>query len=275
VPVPPGPALAESMTPEMLRAAQDAERKNRFEEYSESESEEEKVRSPKLLSPTLELCQGETLLSLKERWDQLVEDMFVAEKQAFLHTKIPDVYDNIKYDAEHNSDVLERIRPLYRCAKRVADFVVPQEYGVTRNEKLTIGRIVVQPLLNRMVRNLETGLEDQPASRAFFYFSSESHLHCLRNVLLLSGIPENETVANILESLELHYMSHCVFRLYEDLSRAAEDPLRFYVNVQFSPGAALDPFTHLQNGHMTPVSRPVPVVGRMSFAAFKALLANS
>ena len=47
--------------------------------------------------------------------------------------------------------------------------------------------------------------------------------------------------------------------LYEDLSLAPSHPLRFYVSVQFSPGAALDPFIFTEAGHTLPVSRPVPV----------------
>jgi hypothetical protein len=65
------------------------------------------------------------------------------------------------------------------------------------------------------------------------------------------------------------------------------DPLRFYVNVQFSPGAALDPFIFAEENHLLPVgrklllarltsfrfrgqvSRPVPVNGRIPLETFK------
>jgi hypothetical protein len=45
------------------------------------------------------------------------------------------------------------------------------------------------------------GMEDEPSSRVHLYFSSESHIHSLRNVLLLAGVPANYTVATVLESL--------------------------------------------------------------------------
>ena len=70
------------------------------------------------------------------------------------------------------------------------------------------------------------------------------------------------------------HRSHAVFRLYEDVSRGLDDPLRFYVNVQFSPGAALDPFIFSEEGHTLPVSRPVPVNGRIPFAQFKSIFGS-
>lgn len=98
------------------------------------------------------------------------------------------MYDCIKYDVLHNLDFLTDVRPLYRTVKRVADFVMPQEYGVLRKEKLDISGPIVRPLLNRIIGNLEQGLAENPPSRVTLYFSSESHIHSLRNVLLLSGI---------------------------------------------------------------------------------------
>ena len=65
-----------------------------------------------------------------------------------------------------------------------------------------------------------------------------------------------------------------MFRLYEDVSRGLDDPLRYYVNVQFSPGAALDPFIFSEEGHTLPVSRPVPVNGRIPFHLFKAIFGS-
>lgn len=65
-----------------------------------------------------------------------------------------------------------------------------------------------------------------------------------------------------------------MFRLYEDVSRGLDDPLRYYVNVQFSPGAALDPFIFSEEGHTLPVSRPVPVNGRVPWHLFCAIFGS-
>jgi hypothetical protein len=56
--------------------------------------------------------------------------------------------------------------------------------------------------------------------------------------------------------IELNYLSHGVLRLFEDPSRAMDDPNRFYVNVLFSPGAGLDPFIFKQEGHILPGMSP-------------------
>jgi hypothetical protein len=142
---------------------------------------------------------------------------------------------------------------------------------VLRQDKFVIGKTICQPLLDRIVVDLESGMEEHPSGRVSCYFSSESHLHSLRNILLLSGATTNKTVATALESIELNYLSHCVFRLFEDLSRDPSDPLRFYVNIQFSPGAALDPFIFSEVGHKIPVSRPTPVHGRVPWLKFRDL----
>ncbi len=154
----------------------------------------------------------------------------------------------------------------------MADFVIPQEFGVYRTDKLSIATRIAKPLLNRIVDNLEAGLQPRPSRRVNLYFSSESHIHALRNVLLLLGCPLNHTVATTLEAMELNYLSHAVLRLYEDRSVPPAHPARFYINVQFSPGAALDPFIFAEDGHVLPVSRPVPVNGRIPLQTFKALV---
>ena len=55
-------------------------------------------------------------------------------------TKVPDVYDMVRYDVLHNSHVgLTGIEELLRLARDFADVVVPQEYGISREEKVSIG----------------------------------------------------------------------------------------------------------------------------------------
>lgn len=77
-----------------------------------------------------------------------------------------------------------------------------------------------------------------------------------------------------LTSAQLNYLSHLVVRLYEDVSKPLDDPLRFYVNVQFSPGAALDPFV-FREAHTLPVSRPVPINGRIPWSTFKLIFGEA
>ena len=180
----------------------------------------------------------------------------------------------LQYDVLHNSEFISDVRPLYSAIKRVADCVVPQEYGVLRKDRWSIGVHIARPLFRQIIANCEIGLQAEPSHRVTLYFSSESHIHALRNVLLLCGVAANRTVATTLDAIELNYLSHAVFRLYEDLSQQPTHPLRFYISVQFSPGAALDPFIFNEAGHTLPVSRPVPVHGRIPFSIFKQLFAN-
>ncbi|GAB5367520.1 hypothetical protein AAMO2058_001237500 [Amorphochlora amoebiformis] len=218
---------------------------------------------------TIRLYEDETLEELQGRWLNLFEDFYDQKTDTFNTTKIPDIYDNIKYDSLHNRDILTGLRKIYIAAKNVANFVIPQEYGVFQTEKLMIGRAVVQPLLVHIFENLKRGMEKDPSHRATLYFSSESHLHSLRNVILLSDIPHNRTVATTLEAMEINYMAHCVFRLFLDPTRAPNDPLRYYIDVQFAPGATLDPFIFMGKDHLLPVSRPIPINGRVPLEKFK------
>ncbi len=61
------------------------------------------------------------------RWAKLEKD-FLTKSGAFDISKIPDIYDCIKYDLLHNKNILhlEQAEELYTYAKNLADVVVPQ-----------------------------------------------------------------------------------------------------------------------------------------------------
>jgi hypothetical protein len=220
--------------------------------------------------------EGEPLFLLRQRWKTLIRSFYNEETNEFDPTKIPDVYDAILYDVLHNNDFLSNLRPLYIAVKQVAEFVIPQEYGVLRKHKLEIGHRVVDELVNRLVADLDKGMEMAPDARCSLYFSSESHIHALRNLFLLSNLPANRTMSAQLEAIELNYMSHGVLRLFEDPSKPLYHPLRLYVNVAFSPGAALDPFIYKdRTDHVLPVSRPVSINGRLPFSEFKHMFLHT
>lgn len=60
-------------------------------------------------------------------------------------SKIPDIYDNVKYDMEHNPELClnheEQFERMYLCVKNVADVLVPSEYGIKRDGKLAIAQV--------------------------------------------------------------------------------------------------------------------------------------
>ena len=96
----------------------------------------------------LKLYNGESWELLIRRWAKLEKD-FRMKDGRFEISKIPDIYDCIKYDLQHNQKTLQydRASELFRCSKALADIVIPQvssfgaeelfyEIGACRNVQL-------------------------------------------------------------------------------------------------------------------------------------------
>ncbi|XP_047952813.1 inositol hexakisphosphate and diphosphoinositol-pentakisphosphate kinase VIP2-like isoform X2 [Salvia hispanica] len=87
--------------------------------------------------------------------------------------------------------------------------------------------------------------------RTRLYFTSESHIHSMMNVLRYCNLDESlqgepslvcdSTLERLCRTKELDYMSYIVFRLFENTELALEDPKRFRVEMTFSRGADLSP----------------------------------
>ncbi|KAL2958890.1 hypothetical protein AAZX31_18G235300 [Glycine max] len=109
--------------------------------------------------------------------------------------------------------------------------------------------------------------------RTRLYFTSESHIHSLMNVLRYcnwdeSLLDEESLVCyNALERLyktkELDYMSYIVLRMFENTEVALEDPKRFRIELTFSRGADLSPLqkndseaASLHQEHTLPIMGP-------------------
>eukprot|EP00884_Botryococcus_braunii_P003824 jgi/Botrbrau1/13442/Bobra.0082s0046.1 len=90
--------------------------------------------------------------------------------------------------------------------------------------------------------------------RTRIYFTSESHMHSLLNVLRFCTLGRDEVGVNgglVSEEAhsklrhdtpELDYMTHIVFRMYENKKEPVTSPERFRIEILFSPGASHDPF---------------------------------
>ena len=78
------------------------------------------------------LYHGETWELMARRWMKLERD-FLGKSGVFDISKVPDIYDCVKYDLQHNRQVLVsgRAEELYTYAKNMADVVIPQEYGMS------------------------------------------------------------------------------------------------------------------------------------------------
>jgi inositol hexakisphosphate/diphosphoinositol-pentakisphosphate kinase len=219
----------------------------------------------------VKLYKGETLLELTERWRFIHKRLYDPDDDTFDLSRIPDVHDNVRFDVLHNphlglSSTLEK---LYELAKCMADCVVPQEYGTSVAEKRSVGVKICSSLLEKIRQDLNIARTDNKADmryminmdysadlpintmgrriRSRLYFTSESHLHTMLNVLRFAGIDENHSVLSrsglefINNTRELCYLTQIVIRLFEDTARPMEDLKRFRVEILFSPGATATP----------------------------------
>ncbi|XP_052126915.1 inositol hexakisphosphate and diphosphoinositol-pentakisphosphate kinase isoform X1 [Frankliniella occidentalis] len=212
------------------------------------------------------LYHGETWELMGRRWGKIEKD-FSTKNKKFDISKIPDIYDCIKYDLQHNQHTLqfEQAEELYMYAKYMADIVIPQEYGLTQQEKLAIGQGICTPLLKKIRADLQRNIEEESDGEATvnrlnpryshgvsspgrhvrtrLYFTSESHVHSLLTVLRFGGLlneVKDEQWRRAMEYVsmvsELNYMSQIVVMLYEDPTKDPYSEERFHVELHFSPG---------------------------------------
>lgn len=156
------------------------------------------------------LYYGESWDLMQRRWAKLEKD-FKLKNGKYDISKIPDIYDCIKYDLQHNQHILQfaESQEFYTYAKALADIVIPQEYGSNEHEKLTIGLGICTPLLKKIKVDLLSNMNESDESnetesvnrlnpqfchgvsspgrhvRTRLYFTSESHIHSLLNVIRL------------------------------------------------------------------------------------------
>ncbi|KAL7604454.1 hypothetical protein Lser_V15G20588 [Lactuca serriola] len=109
--------------------------------------------------------------------------------------------------------------------------------------------------------------------RTRLYFTSESHIHSLMNVLRycnLDGSLKGEAslvcdsaLERLLKTKELDYMSYIVLRMFENTDVNLEDPKRYRIEMTFSRGADLSPLekndleaSSLHQEHTLPIMGP-------------------
>lgn len=70
---------------------------------------------------------------MMRRWGKLVKD-FRTKKMQYDISKVPDIYDCIKYDLLHNKKILQfsEATDLHAYSKAMADIVIPQVVWCTR-----------------------------------------------------------------------------------------------------------------------------------------------
>ncbi|XP_027153016.1 inositol hexakisphosphate and diphosphoinositol-pentakisphosphate kinase VIP2 isoform X3 [Coffea eugenioides] len=109
--------------------------------------------------------------------------------------------------------------------------------------------------------------------RTRLYFTSESHIHSLMNVLRYCNLDESlqgedslvcdNALERLLRTKELDYMSYIVMRMFENTEVSLEDPQRFRIELTFSRGADLSPLekddsgaASLRQEHTLPIMGP-------------------
>ncbi|XP_078448774.1 inositol hexakisphosphate and diphosphoinositol-pentakisphosphate kinase 2-like isoform X9 [Lampetra planeri] len=217
-----------------------------------------RMEDPK--SSDIQLYHSETLELMLRRWCKLERD-FKLKNGRYDISKIPDIYDCIKYDTQHNAALaLEDTTELHLLSKALADIVIPQEYGLSREEKLDIAFSYCQPLICKIRSDLQRTQDDDTVNklhplysrgvmsperhvRTRLYFTSESHMHSLLSLLRYGGLLDEEkdeqwmrAMNYLSEVTELNYMTQIVIMLYEDPNKDPSSEERFHVELHFSPG---------------------------------------
>jgi inositol hexakisphosphate/diphosphoinositol-pentakisphosphate kinase len=114
---------------------------------------EEKQRVRRRSVPMVIPQNGESWSIMAERWSKLTKDIYSKKTQQFDISKIPDIYDNCKYDILHNQHLqMTGLDKLFAISSNLAMIVVSQEYGMTQDEKQFIGFRVCESL-SRKIRD--------------------------------------------------------------------------------------------------------------------------
>ncbi|XP_072527872.1 inositol hexakisphosphate and diphosphoinositol-pentakisphosphate kinase 2 isoform X3 [Salminus brasiliensis] len=217
-----------------------------------------RLEDPK--SADLQLYHSETLELMLQRWSKLERD-FRMKSGRYDISKIPDIYDCVKYDVQHNSSLgLEDTLELFTLSRALADLVIPQEYGINKVEKLDIAYAYCLPLIKKIQMDLQRTHEDESVNklhplysrgvlspgrhvRTRLYFTSESHVHSLLSIFRYGGLLDEEQdqqwkrAMDYLSAVsELNYMTQIVIMLYEDNNKDPSSEERFHVELHFSPG---------------------------------------
>ena len=256
-------------------------------------------------------CKEEKVILIYKRYVKLKKDFFNQKKNLFDISKIPDIYDNIKYDIIHNKNIInESGYQLYNEVSLLANFVMPLEYGITKDEKINIGLKIIKPLLKKMYSDLNVILQpnqekegnvDQKEDKNWsgldttkvndneikslkrhvksrFYFTCASHMYALLNII---GYENNSFLTHknkkafekLRKIFDLDYCSHIIFRLSENLNVDLDNPNRFKLEIIMSTGSSGE-LKSANKNHLIDVSPWIVLNENLNLTQMKEFLNN-
>lgn len=208
-------------------------------------------------------CTHETPALFRERWDKVIEDF---QEKPYEPSRASELNDMLSHDGLHNRHFLEtifsdpadrestrldRLHRLYRMSLALFGFVCPREYGITPEQKEQIGLLTSGPLLQSVIDNLQAS--SSVNGLCSLYFTKESHIHTLLNLILSSHLDI------ILPHMPpLNYFSSITFEVHERApakNTSNDKPERALV-ISVSEGAHSSEilFIHLDERHaLTPL----------------------
>ncbi|NWQ83120.1 VIP1 kinase, partial [Columbina picui] len=194
-----------------------------------------RLEDPK--SADLQLYHSETLELMLQRWSKLERD-FRMKNGRYDISKIPDIYDCIKYDVQHNCALkLEGTAELFKLSKALADVIIPQVRAALPawpclccQIQLDLQRTHEDESVNKLHPLYSRGvLSPGRHVRTRLYFTSESHVHSLLSIFRYGGLlDENKDqqwkrAMDYLSAIsELNYMTQIVIMLYEDNNKVRD-----------------------------------------------------
>jgi hypothetical protein len=186
-------------------------------------------------------CCYETPILFKERWEKLFRDICDVDGNTFEPSKVSELYDALKFDLIHNREYLYFVfqtesanltAELCSRSKALFDIIGPHEYGIEDQEKLEIGFKNIRYLITDLFEQLQAAQQiSKPFTR--LYFTKESKVYSLLNVVLLCGLKTNFKPTDI---SELDYLTQITFELYERGPGLANSHAEFSLRIGFSPG---------------------------------------